>query len=76
MRCFPSRGTFRDAPSKDTDDSPNKAAVDFQFRFVASELEKKCDEYDQIVSTEITDAANGTRKGDEKFLLMFTCITK
>lgn len=57
--------TFRDTPSKGRDDP---SSIDFEFRFVASELEKKCHEYDRIADTKTTDTTNETWKGDEKNL--------
>ncbi|OZC12240.1 hypothetical protein X798_00761 [Onchocerca flexuosa] len=48
----------------DRGNSLNKAAVDFEFRFVATELEKKCHEYDRIASMTTAKAANGTNKNE------------
>uniref|UniRef100_A0A2K6W993 Uncharacterized protein n=1 Tax=Onchocerca volvulus TaxID=6282 RepID=A0A2K6W993_ONCVO len=48
----------------DRGNSFNKAAVDFEFRFVARELEKKCHECDRIAGMTISKAANGTNKND------------
>uniref|UniRef100_A0A0R3RZE7 Kinesin motor domain-containing protein n=1 Tax=Elaeophora elaphi TaxID=1147741 RepID=A0A0R3RZE7_9BILA len=60
--------SYVDAPSTARGNPLNKGAVDFEFRFVASELEKKCHEYDRIAGAKIINAANETRKSDEKIL--------
>ncbi|KAL3984576.1 hypothetical protein ACH3XW_35090 [Acanthocheilonema viteae] len=59
--------SYIDTPSTNRDNPLNKATVDFEFRLVASELEKKCHEYDRIAGKKITNT-NGTRKDDKKIL--------
>ncbi|EFO14027.1 hypothetical protein LOAG_14496 [Loa loa] len=54
-----------DTTSTDPEKILNKASIDFEFRFVASELEKKCHEYERITDTTINNnTANETRKHD------------
>ncbi|EJW72468.1 hypothetical protein WUBG_16625, partial [Wuchereria bancrofti] len=63
--------TFSDSSSPDQGNPLAKSAIDFEFRFVATELEKKCHEYDRIAgmtSVTIGNTANGSRKSDEKIL--------
>ncbi|VIO97973.1 Uncharacterized protein BM_BM1072 [Brugia malayi] len=63
--------SYIDSSSPDQGNPLTKSAIDFEFRFVATELEKKCHEYDriaQMTSMTIGNTTNGTRKSDEKML--------
>uniref|UniRef100_A0AAF5PV74 Uncharacterized protein n=1 Tax=Wuchereria bancrofti TaxID=6293 RepID=A0AAF5PV74_WUCBA len=63
--------SYIDSSSPDQGNPLAKSAIDFEFRFVATELEKKCHEYDRIAgmtSVTIGNTANGSRKSDEKIL--------
>ncbi|MCP9262609.1 hypothetical protein DINM_005973 [Dirofilaria immitis] len=51
----------------DQENSLNKTATDFEFRFVATELEKKCHEYDRIVDITVSKTVNES-KSDNKIL--------